>query len=469
MLLAFAIFVWPALAQAQVPNLASAETFGVLAGSAVTNAGATTVNGDVGVGPGGTISGTPITVPVGSAVHEGDAVAAQALLDASETFDTLASTTCGTDLSGQNLGGKNLTPGVYCFSGDATLSGAPLALTGTGPWIFKVAGTLTTATSVVVSGSAQTCNGSSVFWLVGNTATIGAGTTFVGNLLTQAGATLEAAALLDGRAIALDDSSAVTLNANTMTACSFGELLPAYAPFKVTGGGQINVPDPDSAGFASYGFNAKPESAGGASGHLNYLNHVTGLHVDGTVTDVDVVTLNTDGSPKMVRFSGTCGADCTFSVTVEDNGEPAVNDRFGIAVVGSTADETTPDRVVKNGNIQFHSSLTTSLNARSFSSGDQMAVTVSMTPGGVRQPVDAYLVLRLPDGQLFSWTTQGPVAGIVPIARNIMPVNFSGVVATITIPRGAPRGTYTWLSALTAAGTMSLVSEISEQNFTIKQ
>ena len=466
MLIAFAIFGWPALAHAQSPNLASAETFGVLAGSTVANTGATTVNGDVGVGPGGTISGT-ITVAVGSAVHEGDAVAAQALLDASETFDELATLTCGTDLSGQNLGGKNLVPGVYCFSADATLSGAPLTLTGTGPWIFKVAGALTTAASVVVSGSTETCNGSNVFWLVGNTATIGAGTAFVGNLLTQSGATLGAAALLDGRAIAIDETSAVTLNANTVTACSFGDPLPVHAPFKVTGGGQINVPDPDSAGFASYGFNAKPEATGGASGHLNYLNHVTGLHVNGTVTDVDVVTLNPDGSPKMVRFSGTCTADCTFSVTVEDNGEPAVNDRFGIAVVGSSADETTADRIVRHGNIQFHAGLTTALNARSFSSGDVMAVTVSMTRGGVHQPVDAYLVLRLPDGQLYSWTVQGPVAGIVPIARNITPANFTGVVASITIPPGAPRGTYTWLSALTAAGTMGLVSDISEQHFTI--
>ena len=474
----------PAGAEAQTPNLASAETFGVLVASSITNAGATTVNGDVGVGPGGTITGPAITVDEDSRIHEGDAAAAQALLDASEVFDALGALPCTMDLSGQNLGGQSLPPGVYCFGANATLSGAPLTLTGTGPWIFKVAGTLTTTASVDVSGSTQDCDGSSVFWRVGGGSGIGAGTTFVGNLLSQTGTIAGAAANIDGRLIGIGASSAITLNGNTISACSFGRFLPLHPAFKVTGGGQIGVPEPDSPGVSSYGFNAKPAGAAvtdeaeadpkgkrkiQTSGHVNYLNHVTGLHIDGTVTDLDVVTLDTDGKPKMVRFSGTCtdGPDCSFSVTVEDNGEPSVNDRFGIAVVGSSADETTSDRIVRRGNIQFHGDLTVSLNARNFSAGDNMTVSASLSPGGLHQLVDAYLVLMTPDGQLLSWTSNGPVHGIVPIARNIRPVGYRGVVASFTIPRGAPRGTYVWLSVLTAAGTMEPVSEISQQRFAV--
>lgn len=460
----------PAAALAQPANLGSAESFAVLAGSTVTNTGVTNVTGDVGVAPGGSITGSAITVAAGGSIHEGDAVAAQAQLDASETYDDLVDLACDTDLTGQNLGAQNLAPGVYCLDANAVLSGAPLSLTGTGPWIFQIAGSLTTSANVTVVGSTDICNGSNVFWQVGTTASIGAGTSLVGNILAQTSVTLGAGAAVDGRAIALGPASTVTLNANTVSACSFGELFPPHDPFKVTGGGQINVPEPDSAGFANYGFNATPE-AEGASGHLNYLNHITRLHVDGTVTDLDVVTINPDGTPKMVRFSGTClnGPTCTFSVTVEDNGEPAVDDRFGIAVVGSGLDETTADRVVKNGNIQFHPSLTTSLNAASFRAGDVMAVSVSLTPGTGVASVDAYLVLQLPDGQLLSWTANGFVPGIVPAVRNFTPLNYRAQIASLPIPAEAPRGTYTWYSALTAPGTLNLVSDLFVQHFTVTQ
>ncbi len=464
----------PAAVSAQT-TLSSAESFAVLAGSSVTNTGASTVTGDVGVGPGGAITGTPITLAGGGSIHEGDAVAAQAQLDASEAYDDLGDETCppANDLTGQNLGGLSLSlPGVYCFDADAQLTGT-LTLNGEGPWIFQIPGNLTTdaSSSVVVAGSTQTCNGSGVFWQVGGSASLGAGTTFVGNILAQTSIALGNGATIDGRAVALDSTSTVTMAANTVTACSFGDVFPPHAPIKVTGGGQINVPEPSSTGIANYGFNAKPqETTGGVTGHLNYVNHVSGLHVNGTVTDVDVVTINPDGSPKMVRFSGTCanGPACTFSVTVEDNGEPGRDDRFGIAVVGSAADETTSDRVVNNGNIQFHLALTTTLNAPSFRAGDVMALSASLTPGTSPPRADAYLVLRLPGGQLMSWTGSGLVPGIVPTVRNIRPVNYRAVVALLAVPSGAPTGTYTWLSGLTSPGTLNLLSDISERRFTIR-
>ena len=463
----FAVALTPAAAFAQTPNLGSAESFAVLAGSTVTNSGVTNVTGDVAVGPGGQVIGDAITLAAGSATHAGDAVAAQSLLDAAEVYDDLEGMTCGANLTGQDLGGQNLAPGVYCFDADAQLSGAPLTLTGAGPWIFQIGGALSSTTGVAV-GSTQTCDGSSVFWQVGGSATIGAGTAFVGNILARTSVALGAGATVDGRAVALDSASTVTLNTNAVSACRFGELLPPHSPIKVTGGGQIPVPDPDSGGLATYGFNAKPE-AETATGHLNYVNHVTGLHVKGTVTDVDVMTINPDGSPKMVRFSGTCkdSLTCTFSVTVEDNGEPSVDDRFGIAVVGTTADETTSDRVVRNGNIQFHLSLTTTLNAVSFRAADLMTLSVSLTPGTAPPDVDAYLVLRLPAGQLMSWTSAGLVPGIAPLARKVKPVNFRAVISRLLIPAGVPPGIYTWLSALTATGTLNPVSDISERRFTI--
>jgi CSLREA domain-containing protein len=127
---------------------------------------------------------------------------------------------------------------------------------------------------------------------------------------------------------------------------------------KVTGGGQIPVPDPTSKGEATFGFNADQNEAGStaATGHLNYVNHDTGLHINGSVNDIQVIATNPDGSPKTVQFSGTCdgnGPACTFIVTVEDHGEPGTEDEFSITVTGELT-ESQSQRVISKGNIQFH-------------------------------------------------------------------------------------------------------------------
>jgi hypothetical protein len=126
---------------------------------------------------------------------------------------------------------------------------------------------------------------------------------------------------------------------------------------KLTGGGQIPIPNPDSTqplatgtGRATFGFNSQPEkdcTDGGAKGHFNYVNHVSGLHVDGKVLNSQLIAPNT------VRFSGECGAGCTFTVTVQDNGEPGTLDTFGLTVTG-TKNEVRSLRVISRGNIQFH-------------------------------------------------------------------------------------------------------------------
>ena len=76
-------------AEAQI--LGSAEAFGVLGSSTVTNTGSSVVLGDVGVSPGSAITGFPpgIVVAPGT-IHAGDAVAAQARTDAITAYNTLA-------------------------------------------------------------------------------------------------------------------------------------------------------------------------------------------------------------------------------------------------------------------------------------------------------------------------------------------------------------------------------------------
>jgi len=342
------------LCWAQAPSLGSAASFAVLGSSTVTCTGVSTITGDVGVSPGSAVTGFPAPCTDAGAIHAADAVSLQAHHDAALAYASLVADTCNTSLTGQDLGGLTLAPGVYCFSSSAELTGI-LNLTGGGPWIFQIGSTLTTASnsSVLVNGkgfSSDLCS-PGVFWQVGSSATLGTGTQFQGIILALISDTLTTSANVSGGAFAL--TGAVTMDTNKVNACiGSGGTTPAAGTIKVTGGGEIPVPDLNSSGTASFGFNAGTGN-GGSGGHFNYVNHVNGLHVDGPVNNIVVIAFNPDGSPKTVLFSGTCGDGCAFSVTVEDHGEPGINDQFGVTVSG-TAGEVRSQRVISRGNIQFH-------------------------------------------------------------------------------------------------------------------
>src|SRR5579864_7633869 len=92
----------PALA-ATAPNLGSAVGFAVLGASTVTCIGASTITGDVGVSPGSAITGFPPCTLTGTS-HAADAVSAQAQTDVHAAYNNAQSTTCTTDLTGQDLG-----------------------------------------------------------------------------------------------------------------------------------------------------------------------------------------------------------------------------------------------------------------------------------------------------------------------------------------------------------------------------
>jgi hypothetical protein len=112
------------------PTLASAATYAVIASSTITNTGPTVLTGDLGLSPGTAVTGFPPGTVVGTQ-HIADAAAAQAQVDVGIAYDNAAAQTPFTDLTGADLGGLTLTPGVYHFSSSVGITGT-LTLDGQG-------------------------------------------------------------------------------------------------------------------------------------------------------------------------------------------------------------------------------------------------------------------------------------------------------------------------------------------------
>ncbi|MBU1747387.1 MAG: DUF3494 domain-containing protein [Chloroflexi bacterium] len=196
------------------PNLGSAASFVGLAYSTLTNTGPGVFVGDVGVSPGTSVVGFPPGTVRRGTIYTSGPVPAQAQIDATTAYNALEGQTCNVHLTGQDLGGMTLTPGVYCFDTSAQLTGILTLDALDNPnavWVFQTGSTLTTASSssVKLINGGQAVN---VFWQIGSSATLGTGTRFNGNILADASITLNTGASLIGRALSLNGG--VTMNTN---------------------------------------------------------------------------------------------------------------------------------------------------------------------------------------------------------------------------------------------------------------
>ncbi len=198
-------------------QLFGTSDFAILAGSSITNTGATIITGDLGLSPGTSIGGFPPGI-INGTQHINDNLAVQAKLDITAAYNDLAARTC-TDivtLSG-NIGGLTLTPGLYKTTSSLAISSGDLTFDAKGNanamFIIQIATSLTTTSgrAVILSGGALASN---IFWQVGSSATFGTTSVFKGTVIAMQSITFNTGATLNGRALAR--TGGITLAGNTI-------------------------------------------------------------------------------------------------------------------------------------------------------------------------------------------------------------------------------------------------------------
>jgi hypothetical protein len=349
--------------------LATASNFAVLAGTTVTNDGASVITGNLGVSPGTAITGFqpvpintimgPGTVTAGlgvvnGTIYAGGPVAAQAHNDAVIAYNYLVAQAPGTTYSGvTQLNGLTFTPGVYHFSPSANLQvGGIVYLDFQGnadaQFIFQMESTLVTMAGsqvIALNNNNQTCTGSNVYWAVGSSATID-GLQFIGNVVATTTITMTSGSRVSGKL--WEQNGAVTMISNTVTACAGGiGTTPPTKPCSdfITGGGWIkgaSHKDKFTFGVSGGIKNAK------FWGQLSFNDH-NGVSVKSTsVTSylvVDATTRQIEGTAK-VNGRGSF----TYKVIVSDKGENGRNDSFELELSNGYQ----VSGILKGGNIQLH-------------------------------------------------------------------------------------------------------------------
>lgn len=209
-------------------NLASAGDFTILSKTGITDVFKTTVDGNVGTSP---ITGAALLLScaeVNGIIYTVDAAGplpcrvtdatrlTAAVGDMEAAYNDAAGRTLpdALNLGAGEIGGLTLTPGLYkwttdlSISKDVTLAGGPNDV-----FILQVAGTITEANAkqVILSGGAQAKN---VYWASAGAVAIGTNAHFEGTILSKTMIAMNTNASINGRLLA---QTAVTLQMNTIT------------------------------------------------------------------------------------------------------------------------------------------------------------------------------------------------------------------------------------------------------------
>ena len=300
---------------ATTPSLGAAATYGVLGGTFTRNIGVTAITGDLGYT---TLSGSGSHTVTGTDYGVG-APTPQARTDAGTALTNLNSQACtftfasgainlATDTTHGAIG--VYTPGVYCTSGAgaASIGTGGITLNGSGTYIFKINGALTSVdnSNVILANGASSCD---VFWAPIAATTLGANTTFKGTIIDNANAiTVGSLTAWIGRALSLG-AGTVTTDTNTINStCTTAASSPSF-----NREGSINV------------VKTVINDSGGTKTVADFPLFVNGTSVVSGVTNsfpapasVYVVTETYDSSRYTQSFSGGCDSDGRIGLSPGD-------------------------------------------------------------------------------------------------------------------------------------------------------
>jgi hypothetical protein len=218
----------PTLA-ASSPGLGMSDTFTILSSTYTNTVPGTIVKGDLGYT-------TPPALPptVNGTTHSADSTYTQAGIDQGTALAALNSQPCtftfapgAIDLASDTTHGAIgvYTPGVYCITGAAAIGGGgTITLNGSGTYIFRTTGALTTTANSVVAllNGALACN---VWWTPGAATTLGANSTFIGSDIDASGITIGNLVIWNGKALAFGGTVTTSSDTLTSTTCT-----PASTP-----------------------------------------------------------------------------------------------------------------------------------------------------------------------------------------------------------------------------------------------
>jgi len=204
------------IAQGNVP-LAGLSDFAIIAGSAITNTGATSITGDMGLSPGTSVGGFPPGKLTGT-LQINTNLSTQGKIDLTAAFNDAAGRTSKeiVTLSG-NIGGLTLTPGLYKSTSSLAISSGDLTFDAKGNtnavFIIQIASSLTTTSGrkVFLKGNASASN---IYWQIGSSATFGTTSVMKGTIMAMQSITLNTGATVNGRILAR--IGGVTMAGNTI-------------------------------------------------------------------------------------------------------------------------------------------------------------------------------------------------------------------------------------------------------------